>query len=338
MADSKQTKKETRKRKPAFEELITLDDDKINVLILGVSGCGKSTLINAILEANDAPTGAGMAVTKKIEVYQNDNVPFRMIDTEGFEYGFLKQNEIKHNLAVYSKEGVKSKDVEKLIHMIWFCISGTSKRISSEVLNYIQTVTKNWKDAPLFMVITKSYSEVEIEENVKMAQEAIENYNFTHKRKPIVVKEIIPVVAEPYKIDDSTTVPQRGLETLIEKTNDYAPEARRMANNSVREIDLKLKQSSSKTLIAATTAAAVTVGAVPIPIPDSGVLVPLQLTMMHRLSSLRKALTTERIQPSPRKQSHRQRLRPAPSNPSWTRLSSLNRENLQSLHRSSSAR
>lgn len=286
MADKKQAKKEPRKRKPTYEELIAFDDDKINVLILGTSGCGKSTLINSILEANDAPTGSGAAVTKDIKVYQNDNVPFRMIDTVGFEYGFLKQNKIKRDLASFSKEGVKSKDVEKLIHMIWFCISGTSKRISPDVLSYIRTVSKDWKDAPLFIVLTKSYSEVEIEENINMVKAEISSYNLSHKRNPIQVKEIIPVVAMPFKIDEATVVPQRGLDLLIEKTNAYAPEARKMANSAIRELDLKLKQTSSNTVIIASTTAAATVGAAPLPAPDATLLVPLQMGMMHRLSKI----------------------------------------------------
>lgn len=286
MADKKQVKKDPRKRKTTYEELISFDDDKINVLILGTSGCGKSTLINSILEVNDAPTGNGAAVTKDIKVYQNDSVPFRMIDTVGFEYGFLKQNKIKHDLASFSKEGVKSKDVEKLIHMIWFCISGTSKRISPDVLSYIRTVSKDWENAPLFIVLTKSYSEVEIEENVNMVKAEISNYNLSHKRNPILVKEIIPIVAMPYKIDEATVVPQRGLETLIEKTNIYAPEARKIANSAIKELDLKIKQTSSNTVVIASTTAAATVGAAPIPAPDATVLVPLQMAMMHRLSKI----------------------------------------------------
>ena len=65
-------KKNEKKRAPKYEQIIAMDDDKINVLILGTSGCGKSTLINSILEVNEAPTGVGEAVTKEIAIYQND--------------------------------------------------------------------------------------------------------------------------------------------------------------------------------------------------------------------------------------------------------------------------
>ena len=160
----------TKKSTPKYEKLIAANDDKINVLILGTSGCGKSTLINSILEANEAPTGVGEAITKEIAIYQNDVIPFRMIDSVGYEYGIFKQNRIKKDIAKFCKEGVKSSNVEKLIHMIWFCIDGTNKRIDQEVLGYIKSVTNDWKGVPIIVVLTKSYSSVEIDENTDMTE------------------------------------------------------------------------------------------------------------------------------------------------------------------------
>ena len=40
-----------------YEKIIDQQDEKINVLLMGVSGCGKSTLINAILGEEAAKTG-----------------------------------------------------------------------------------------------------------------------------------------------------------------------------------------------------------------------------------------------------------------------------------------
>ena len=175
---------------PQYEQIIAMNDDKINVLILGTSGCGKSTLINAILEANKAPTGIGEAITKEIAIYQNKALPFRMIDTVGYEYGIFKQNRIKRDIAKFSMEGVKTSNVEKLIHMIWFCIDGTTKRIDQEVLGYIKSVTNSWKNVPVIVVFTKSYSRVEIAENIDMAKAAIDKYNANHRR-PLNVKSLI---------------------------------------------------------------------------------------------------------------------------------------------------
>lgn len=279
-------KNNAKKRVPKYEQIIAMDDDKINVLILGTSGCGKSTLINSILEANEAPTGVGEAVTKEIAIYQNDVLPFRMVDTIGYEYGLFKQNHIKRDIAKFCKEGVKSGDVEKLIHMIWFCIDGTAKRIDQQVLGYIRSVTNDWKNVPVIVVFTKSYSKVEINENIKMAKEGIEKYNTNHQRRPLNVKEIIPVVAKEYPIDETTAVSPMGLDTLVTKTAELVPEARKISESAIKEIDLKIKNAMANALIGGATTGATAVGAIPIPIPDATILVPIQSGMLAGVAKI----------------------------------------------------
>ena len=221
-----------------------------------------------------------------LAIYQNEKLPFRMIDTVGYEYGLFSQLKIKNDILKLSKEGVKDKDVEKLIHMIWFCVDGTSKRISQEVLGYIKSVTSDWKNVPIIFVLTKSYSKIEIDENVKMAEEAISKYNEKHKRKPLNIKEIIPVVAKTYYIDDTFSAPQMGLDVLVNKTIELVPEARSLSNESIKEIDLKIKNSMCKTITAVSTTAATAVGAIPFTIPDATLLVPIQTTMLNRISKV----------------------------------------------------
>lgn len=271
---------------PKYERIIAVNDDKINVLILGTSGCGKSTLINSILEANEAPTGVGEAVTKEIEIYQNDTIPFRMIDSVGYEYGLFRQARIKRDIAKFCKEGVKSSDVEKLIHMIWFCIDGTTKRIDQEVLGYIKSVTNDWKNVPIIVVFTKSYSSVEIEENIDMAKSAIEKYNSSHLKKPLHVKDIIPVVAKEYKINDTMTVSPMGLDNLIHKTVELAPEAKKIGETAIKEIDLKMKNAMATAIVGGATTGATAVGAIPLPIPDATILVPIQSGMLTGISKV----------------------------------------------------
>ena len=279
-------KENENKRVPKYEQIIAMDDDKINILILGTSGCGKSTLINSILGADEAPTGVGDAVTKEITIYQNDELAFRMIDTVGYEYSLFKQNRIKHEIAKFCKEGVKSSEVEKLIHMIWFCIDGANKRMSQDVLGYIKSVTNDWKNIPVFVVFTKSYSKFEIEENIRMAKAAIAKYNHTHKKRPLNVKEIIPVVAKEYPIDDTVTVPPMGIDELASKTIAMAPEAKQIGADAIKEIDLKIKNRMANALVATATTGATAVGAIPIPIPDATILVPIQSGMLAGVAKI----------------------------------------------------
>lgn len=283
MSAAKATNK---KNAPKYERIIAQNDDKINVLILGTSGCGKSTLINSILEANEAPTGIGEAVTKEIAIYQNDVLPFRMIDSVGYEYGLFRQTRIKRDIAKFCKEGVKTSDVEKLIHMIWFCIDGTIKRIDQEVLGYIKSVTNDWKNVPIIVVFTKSYSSVEIEENIDMAKTAIEKYNSGHPKKPLNVKEIIPVVAKEYRINETITVSPMGLDNLISKTVELTPEAKIIGETAIKEIDLKMKNAMATAIIGGATTGATAVGAIPLPIPDATVLVPIQSGMLTGISKV----------------------------------------------------
>ncbi|MBO5527676.1 MAG: 50S ribosome-binding GTPase, partial [Erysipelotrichaceae bacterium] len=102
-----------KKKQTRYEEIQALKDDKINVLLAGASGCGKSTLINAILGSSQAPEGAGITTTE-IGIYQNEQLPFRMIDTVGYEYSFVKQYRIRRELARFSRSGIRTKDTEKL--------------------------------------------------------------------------------------------------------------------------------------------------------------------------------------------------------------------------------
>ena len=285
MANNRGKTKQVNK-KPKYEQIISMNDDKINVLILGTSGCGKSTLINAILEANEAETGNGEAVTKEIAIYQNDDLPFRMIDTVGYEYGLLRQFRIKRDISKFCKEGVQTKNIEKLIHMIWFCIDGTTKRIDQEVLGYIKSVTNDWKNVPVIIVFTKSYSSVEIDENIQMAREAINKYNENHKKKPLNVKDIIPVVAKTYQINETTSVSPKGLDVLINKTADLAPEARKISNDAIKEIDIRMKNAMANAVIGASTAGATAIGAIPLAIPDATVLVPIQTGMLTAISKI----------------------------------------------------
>ena len=270
--------------KSGYEEIIDMNDGRINVMLLGTSGCGKSTLINAMLGEEKAKTGIGEPVTEEIAVYQNDTLPFRMIDTAGYEFDFFHQHKTRNDIAKFGKEGVRQKNVEKLIHMIWFCIDGTVKRIDQSVLSYIKSVSDDWKGVPIILVFTKSYSEIEEEENVRMAKDAIHKYNSKHTKNPLVIEGIIPVVAKLYPINETFSVAPRNLDKLVEKTNELAPKGIRMANNAVKDIDVGIKRGMAQSIVVGATTAASAVGAIPIPTPDAAVLVPLQTAMMGAIA------------------------------------------------------
>ena len=282
--DKKETKLSQNREKAGYEEIIDMNDGRINVMLLGTSGCGKSTLINAMLGEEKADTGVGEAVTREIAVYHSDTLPFRMIDTVGYEFDFFHQHRIKNDIAKFGREGVRQKNVEKLIHMIWYCIDGTGKRIDQSVLEYIKSVSEDWKGVPIILVFTKSYSEIEEKENIEMAKNAIHKYNSGHLRNPLVIEDIVPVVAKVYPINEAISVSPRNLDILVEKTNELAPKAIQMANSAVKDIDVRIKRSMAQSIVVGATTAAAAVGAIPIPTPDAAVLVPVQTAMMGAIA------------------------------------------------------
>ena len=146
---------------------------KGNVLVIGNSGVGKSTLINSVLGEETAKTGWGTkGTTDKLEIYENDNIPFRIIDTVGFEPSLI--NKIKAIAAVkkWSKNSAKEGKEDSQINVIWFCVDGTSSKLFEETIKSLSSATSMWESVPVIVTITKSYSVPERERNIDMVNNA----------------------------------------------------------------------------------------------------------------------------------------------------------------------
>ena len=144
-------------------------DGKMNVLVLGNSGAGKSTLIKAI-SGIEVQTGVGEGNTQKIDVYESSTWPIRCIDTKGFEYSKLEQFKTIWQVKKFTREQValsqKDQDGGVGIDAVWYCIEGTARRTFSYNIEMMNRAVRKWKNIPVFVVITKSYSEADIEENI----------------------------------------------------------------------------------------------------------------------------------------------------------------------------
>ena len=219
---------------------------KGNVLVIGNSGVGKSTLINAVLGDKRAKTGYGATgITSALEVYESEELPFRVIDTIGFEPTFIKEQKAINAVRKWSKNAAKDGNENTQINVIWFCVDGTSRKLFPKAIDSLARATSLWKTVPVITVITKSYAIPERNENIEMVKEAFS----LQKKYAKNLKAIIPVVAQTYSINDTAFAPPDGISDLIDATNKLMPEGFKAASHDLANFKLGRKKYLPKVLL-----------------------------------------------------------------------------------------
>lgn len=127
--------------------------------MIGNSGVGKSTLINAVLGEEKAETGWGTkGTTDHLEIYESDEIPFRIIDSVGFEPSLIKKIQAVNAVKKWSKESTKKGNKDSQINVIWFCVDGTAGKLFLETIKNLSSATSMWESVPVIVAIMKSYS------------------------------------------------------------------------------------------------------------------------------------------------------------------------------------
>ncbi len=254
-----------------------------NVLVIGNSGVGKSTLINAVLGEQKAQTGWGTkGTTEELEIYESDQIPFRIIDTVGFEPSFLKEQKAINAVKKWSKDSTKDGNNDNQINVIWFCVEGTTSKLFPKAIKDLSRATAMWESVPVIVVITKSYSVVERERNIEMVNQAFAK----QKRFQKNLRKIIPVVAEPYVLNETAYAPPEGISELIDTTNELMPEGVKAGAKDIAAFQLSRKRALAHGIVGVSAAAGVVVGAVPIPIADALILSPIEVAEINALSRI----------------------------------------------------
>lgn len=255
---------------------------KGNVLVLGNSGVGKSTLINAVIGDDVAKASFGTrGTTEELSIHESPSVPFRVIDSIGFEPSPIASLRAVHAVRKWSRASAKEGNENTRINVIWFCVDGTAAKLFHETIRNLANAVRMWKSVPIIAVVTKSYSQPDRERNVVMVREAFHGTRIEQN-----LRAIVPVVAQTYVINDTAFAAPEGIADLIDATMEAMPDGLRGGAHDLQQFKLTRKRMLAQGLIGACVAAGATVGAVPIPIADTLVLSPLELAELNGLARL----------------------------------------------------
>lgn len=251
-------------------------NSKMDILVLGNSGCGKTTMVKALAGVEN------VLEEKKISIYESNVWPLRLIDTKGLETNLF--DIFKRFLKVKKETNGKDIDVsEKGLEAVWLCVDGTSSVTFEKNINEMLKVIKGWKNIPVFVVITKSYSELERKVNVKLINKIFED------KKDTNFKKAIPVVALEYIINKDYTIVPFGLDDLCLETMNVFPECKKMNLNKKEKMQkVQLRCTAHASVVTASGIAATVAYLDKTNLGDLKVLVALEMGMTLLILKLYK--------------------------------------------------
>ena len=249
----------------------------LNIIVAGKTGVGKSTLINSVFRENLAETGIGRPVTDHMRKLTKKDFPLSIYDTRGFELGKDAQKEVKEEVIDTIRAGLATKDVNKAIHCIWYCINTASNRIEDEEIEWLRDFSKDNQvtQVPVIIILTQAFSKKKAEEFRKYILE-----------QNLDVIQVIPVLAEDYEIDEDYVAKAYGLDLLIRVMSEALPDELQATLQNVQIASLEEKKRYAQAAVATATAAAVGECAIPIPLADCAVLIPTQVAMIASITAI----------------------------------------------------
>ena len=247
----------------------------LNIIVAGKTGVGKSTLINAVFKDNLANTGMGKPVTTHMRRISKKGIPLAIYDTRGFELGKEVQAEVKKEVINTISKGLATKDINKTIHCIWYCINTASNRIEPEEIEWLRELSMDNQitQVPIIVVLTQSFSKKKAQE----MRQSLLNENLD-------IIQVIPVLADDYEIEDLGIAKAYGLDVLIQVMGEALPDELIDTLQHVQIASLEEKKRRAQAAVATATVAAAGGGAAPIPFSDCALLIPTQVSMIASIT------------------------------------------------------
>ena len=240
-----------------------------NILIIGKTGVGKSTLINAVFREPLAKTGVGNPVTQDIRQYSKKDFPLTVYDSPGLELDGEQLKRITKDVSNLIEENISN--VQDQIHVVWYCVNHNSNRLEELEKNWLESLSLQ-HNIPVILVVTQMWDS---EEESEFLTEL--------KSQNLPVRQIIPILAKPKRINSQFTIPPHGLDTLVDVTVELLPEVAQEAFvNATKSIQLKSRKASQ--YVAGYVTAAGGIGAIPIPWSDAPLLATAQIGMLTHIT------------------------------------------------------
>ena len=234
---------------------------KPTILVFGQVGVGKTTLIQKILGDDVVPNDAISSYkpgTKSFVEYRNDYLT--LVDSMGFEPG-MTIDDFKIGIKSKVRELQTDSDIKNHIHLSWYCIQGSSARITDTDLKLIKDVLSSDRT---IVVITKS----DITKDSQLSD--MMNYLVESgiKRDRIV------------SVNETEEIGQR---KLVDLSTEILPDAYKASFISKQKLNLDKKREYARTIIIKASTRASVLGL--IPYVDWVGILPLQLGMAANLAT-----------------------------------------------------